>query len=557
MAGRYKVRLCAHTAWVGPGKGAKWWTPDLDTVTRGRRSEPVTLYSEIPPRLLRRLGAFDVMPDPTVNELDVYLLKGETIRPDPSRLFRSRPPNYHNPLAEKDGCPGLVYRWLEVEGPILDAWPPAGHVLMFGDPGTPRDPERLLRNFLRRAYRRPVARDDVARFMAVIRKAQDAILPFEEAMIAGYSAVLCSPGFVCLEEKPGPLDPAALASRLSYFLWNSPPDAALRAADLGKADVLRAQADRLLDDRKSRRFIDAFLDYWLDLRRVNATSPDAALYPDYYLDDLVVESADEEPRLFFQELLRGDLPARNVVASDFVMVNERLADLYGLPKFEGVVLRRTLLPAGSPRGGLMTQAAVLKVTANGTTTSPVLRGAWIMERILGKPPPPPPPSVPAVEPDIRGALTIRDQLDKHRTIPSCAGCHMKIDPAGFALEQFDVMGGRRDRYRALGKGTPPPGFGKNGQPFEFHEALPVDASGELPGGGRFRDVIELKELLLRDERQLARNLARQLLVYATGAPIRFGDRSRVEAILDRAKANDYGVKTIIREIVLSDLFRCK
>jgi len=223
-----------------------------------------------------------------------------------------------------------------------------------------------------------------------------------------------------------------------------------------------------------------------------------------------------------------------------------------------VLLRREALPAGSPRGGFMTQAAVLKVTANGTTTSPVLRGAWIMERILGKPPPPPPPSVPAVEPDIRGALTIREQLDKHRTIPTCAACHIKIDPAGFALEHFDVFGGRRDKYRALGKGTPPPGFGKNGQPFEFHEAQPVDASGHLPNdAGSFKDVRELKSLLLQDERQIARNFARQLLVYATGAPIRFGDRARVEAILDRAKESGYGVRTIIREIVLSDLFRCK
>jgi hypothetical protein len=557
QAGRYKVRLCANTAWVGPGKGAKWWTPDLDTVSRGRRSEPLTLYSEIPPRLLRRLGAFDVTPDPTVNELDVYLLKGETIRPDPSRLFRSRPPNWHNPLAEKDGCPGVVYRWLEVEGPILDVWPPAGHVLLLGDPGSPQDPERLLRDFLRRAYRRPVGREDVPRFMAVIRKALDANLPFAEAMIAGYSAVLCSPGFVCLEEKPGALDPSALAARLSYFLWNSPPDAELRAADLKNADALRAQIDRLLDDPKSRRFVDAFLDYWLDLRRVNATSPDATLYPDYYLDDLLIESADEEPRRFFLELLRRDLPARNIVSSEFVVVNERLAAHYGLPPFEGVALRPVTLPMGSLRGGLMTQAAVLKVTANGTTTSPVLRGAWIMERVLGKPPPPPPPSVPAVEPDIRGALTIREQLDKHRTQPACAACHAKIDPAGFALENFDVLGGWRDRYRALGKGTPPPGFGKNGQPFEFHDALPVDASAELPGGGSFRNVGELKDLLLKDERQIARNLARQLAVYATGAPIRFGDRARVEAILDRAQDGGYGVRSIIREIALSELFQRK
>jgi hypothetical protein len=178
-----------------------------------------------------------------------------------------------------------------------------------------------------------------------------------------------------------------------------------------------------------------------------------------------------------------------------------------------------------------------------------------MERILGKPPPPPPPGVPAVEPDIRGAVTIREQLDKHRSVPACAACHAKIDPPGFALESFDVLGGWRDRYRALGKGTPPPGFGKNGQPFEFHEGQAVDASGAMPGGGDFKNVVELKAVLLQDERQIARNLAAQLLVYATGAPVRFGDRARVEEILDRAKA--YGVRSIVREIVLSDLFKRK
>jgi hypothetical protein len=550
-SGRYKVRLCAHSVWVGPGKGAKWWTPDLDAVSRGRRPEPITLYSELPPRQLRRLGAFDVGPDPTVAELDVQLLKGETIRPDPSRLFRSRPPNWRNPLAEKDGSPGVNYRWLEVEGPILDAWPPAGHVLLFGGE---QEPELLLRRFLARAYRRPVAEADVARFLGVVRKALEKGVPFVEAMIAGYSAVLCSPGFVCLEEKPGPLDGPALAARLSYFLWNSPPDEALRGADLSKADVLRGEVERMIDDPRSRRFVDAFLDYWLDLRRINATSPDAALYPDYYLDDLLVESADEEPRLFFQELLRKDLPARNLVASDFAMLNERLAAHYGLPPVEGTALRRVSLPEGCVRGGLLTQAAVLKVTANGTTTSPVLRGAWIMERILGKPPPPPPPSVPAVEPDIRGAATIREQLDKHRTQKACAACHVKIDPAGFALESFDVFGGFRERYRALGEGAKAPGFGKNGQPFEFHWAQVVDASGELPGGGgSFRDAAGLKALLLRDERGLARNLASQLIVYATGAPVRFGDRPELEAILDRG----YGVRTIVREITLSGLFKRK
>jgi len=320
---------------------------------------------------------------------------------------------------------------------------------------------------------------------------------------------------------------------------------------------LGAQTERMLTDPKSGRFVEAFLDYWLDLRKILATAPDAELYPDYYLDDLLTESALAETRDFFAELVRKDLPAREVVTSDFAFLNERLAAHYGLSPVQGVVLRRTPLPPDCPRGGLMTQAAVLKVTANGTTTSPVLRGAWIMERILGQKPPPPPPSVPALEPDIRGAVTIRQQLDQHRKLESCAACHAKMDPAGFALENFDVMGGWRDRYRAEGEGTPEPGLAKSGQKFAFHYALPVDASGELPDGRKFRDIRELKQLLLANEEQIARNLVRQLSVYATGAPVRFSDREQLEAILTRARPSQYGVRSLIRELVQSELFLSK
>ena len=248
-----------------------------------------------------------------------------------------------------------------------------------------------------------------------------------------------------VEEKPGRLDDHALATRLALFLWNSVPDDTLRAladrGELGKPDVLRAQTERLLDDPKSRRFVEAFTDYWLDLRKIDDTSPSTTLYNDYELDDPLKLAAVEETRLFFAELLRADLPARNVVDSDFTFLNERLADHYGIHGVSGVDFRKVKLPADSVRGGLMTQASVLKVTANGTTTSPVLRGHWITERILGLETPPPPPSVPAVEPDIRGAVTIRQQLDKHRADASCASCHRKMDPPGFALESFDVMGG--------------------------------------------------------------------------------------------------------------------
>jgi hypothetical protein len=598
VAGRYKLRFNAYSVWVGPGQSNKWFIPNLDDISRGRRDEPVVIYSEIPPRLLRWLGKFDITPEPGVHELDVWLLAGETIRPDAGRLFRSRPgaSRWQNPLAETDGQPGVVFRWLEVEGPIYDQWPPAGHKLLFGDmpmanrkvsveverkaavetnrfgqrrfvppagvevvSSKPmRDAERLLRDFIPHAYRRPVDDVELKRFLPVVRDALKKGNTFTDSIIAGYTAVLCSPEFVCLEEKPGRLDDYALASRLAFFLWNSPPDDELEwcAAknELHKPDVLRAQTERLLVHPKSRQFVDAFLDYWLDLRKIVATAPDSGLYPDYYLDDLLTESALEETQRFFAELLRGDLPSRNLVASDFAMLNERLAAHYGLPPVQGVALCRTPLPKESPRGGLLTQAAVLKVTANGTTTSPVLRGAWIMERILGQKPPPPPPSVPAVEPDIRGAVTIRQQLDQHRTLETCNVCHSKIDPPGFALENFDVMGGWRERYRAEGDGVPEKGIAKSGQKFAFHYAQPVDASGALPDGRKFRDIREFKELLLADEKLIARNLARQLAVYATGAPVRFADREQIEQVLERASSSHYGVRSLVHEIVQSELF---
>ena len=330
------------------------------------------------------------------------------------------------------------------------------------------------------------------------------------------------------------------------------------SGELHKPEVLRAETERLLNDPKSRRFVDAFTDYWLDLRKIDDTSPSATIYNDYELDEPLKLAALDETQLFFAELLRADLPARNIVASDFTYLNERLANHYGIPGVAGAKMRRVALPPGSERGGLMTMASVLKVTANGTTTSPVLRGHWITERILGIETRPPPPSVKAVEPDIRGAVTIRQQLAKHRDNPSCASCHTKMDPPGFALESFDVMGARRDRYRAVAENVKPePGYGMNGQAFAFHYGLPVDSAGELPDGRTFRDVKEFKRLILSDEVSVARNLAKQLVVFATGAPVRFSDRAELEQILQRASARQYGVRTLVEEIVRSELFQTK
>ncbi len=575
VAGRYLLRFKGYTFWA-VGEDKRWWRPDREKVSRGRRSEPVTIYSMLPPRQLRQLGSFDFQIEPGVQELEVWLLAGETIQPDAVRLFRSRPPNWHNPLAEKDGMPGVAFNWMEVEGPMTTEWPPVGHRLLFDDlplqvpqagaaaqsivaTDTPmKDARRLLRQFLNAAYEQPANEDDVERFAEVVRLALREDLPFSDAMLTAYSAILCSPRYLCLQEQPGPLSELAIAHRLSFFLANSAPDDQLvqiaNEGQLSRPEVLREQVERLLESPRSRRFVDAFLDYWLDLRKINDTSPDEQLYPDYYLDDALVSAALRETQLFFSELIAQDLPVANLIDSDFTFVNERLAKHYDLPSFEGAHLRRVALPDDSVRGGVLTQASVLKVTANGTTTSPVVRGAWVNERLLGISTPPPPASVPAIEPDTRGATTIREQLARHRADDSCNACHRIIDPAGFALESFDVVGGYRTAYRSLQDGEPVPGFGKNGQPFRFSLGPVVEPSGELPDGESFADVRELKRLLLAREREIAQNLVDQLVTYATGAPPRFSDRREVQQILDRQQSQGFPVRSLIHEIVSSRMF---
>jgi len=595
-----------------------WHRPNADEVWRGRNNEPIGIYAQIPGQT-RSVGTMDFTPDASVGEIEVQLAAGESIRTDAMRLFRTRvngsDEQYVNPLATKEGMPGYAVQWLEVTGPLEDVRSRSGYQLLFGDlpmrrlgagekggvpletvapyvappvggpqsgfgpgaffrsplsnvmvevvsPSPQRDAERLLRGFVQTAYRRPVAETEVQRFLGLFKREFDLGSGFARSMLTAYTGALVSPGFVFVEEKPGKLDDWALATRLSLFLWNSTPDATLRSlaarGQLHKPDVLRKQTARLLNDPKSRRFVDAFTDYWLDLRKIDDTSPSATIYNDYELDEPLKLAALDETQLFFAELLRADLPARNVVASDFTYLNERLARHYGIPGVAGAKMRRVSLPAGSERGGLMTMASVLKISANGTTTSPVLRGHWITERILGIETRPPPPSVKAVEPDIRGAVTIRQQLAKHRDSPTCASCHTKMDPPGFALESFDVMGAHRVRYRAVADNVKPePGYGLNGQAFAFHYGLPVDSTGEMPDGRAFHDVKEFKRLVLSDEMVVARNLANQLVVFATGAPVRFTDRPELERILQRARARHYGVRTLVEEIVRSELFQNK
>jgi len=585
--GEYRLRMKTYTFMAGPngrrggddqgltGGDPAWWRPDRNVAFAGKRSEPITIYALSPSQDSRWLTTFDSYPEPQVVERVVTLRKGEAIRPDAGRLVRTRPGWKGNPNATREGVPGFALNWLEVEGPLSDTWPPASYTAIFDDlpfevdenkqvtvisENPEKDAQRLILRFMRQSSGNPkIRKADAAPFFGIFKRAIELETPFTDAVISACASTLCSPDFLYFESKPGRLDNFEIANRLSYFLWNSPPDEdLLNRRNLRDPSTLSKQANRMLEDPKSERFINAFLDYWLDLRHINANTPDAELYPDYYLDDQLTEASLLETRLFFRELLDLNLPIRNLVDSDFTFVNERLARHYGLEPFEGVQLRRVDLPEESPRGGLLTQASVLRVTANGTTTSPVVRGAWVMERIMGVHIPPPPSGVEAVEPDTRGATTIREQLDLHRESESCNACHAKFDPAGFALESFDVAGGYRERYRAVGEiGDPVEGFGKNGHAFTFREAEPVDPSGEFSDGSAFADIDEMKSILLKDERVVARNFVKQLIVYATGAPVSFSDRSGVETILDKAKNSGYGTRTIVHEVIKSDIFKIK
>jgi hypothetical protein len=300
--------------------------------------------------------------------------------------------------------------------------------------------------------------------------------------------------------------------------------------------------------------VEDFLGQWLKLRQIAATDPDRKLYPEFsaYLQDSMVG----ETRAYFRELLEKNLAASYLVKSEFAMLNEKLAKHYGIDGVHGSQIRRVDVPADSARGPFLTQASILKITANGTTTSPVPRGAFVLSRLLGQPPDPPPANVPAIEPDVRGAKTIREQLDKHRADPACASCHVKMDPPGFALEAFDVIGGFRTRYRSIGEGDPAPRG--NIDPFigiGFRLGPAVDATGELPDGRKFHDAVELEKLLAAQPEKLLRNMAEQLLVYGTGREVLFADREEIEQVVAATQREGGGLRTLLHQVVQSSLFK--
>jgi mono/diheme cytochrome c family protein len=520
------------------------------------------------------VGYFDAPPDePAVVEFVDHLEARSTIRILPYGLASAQ-------AVDKVGADsyegaGLAIFWVEVEGPLYESWPPPSHRRLFGDlaqapapiPNNRKrmevisqdlegDARQVLGRFARRAFRRAVTERDVDPLVALVKARLAGVSTFEQALRVGLMGVMLAPDFLFLRERPGKLDDFALASRLSYFLWSTMPDEELLSlaeqGQLTQGEVLHRQVERMLGDPKAAAFTENFTGQWLDLRDIDFTVPSHILYPEF--DDMLKASMVAETHCFFTEMLEHDLSLSNFIASDFAMLNGRLAKHYGIPGIEGWALRKVPLPPGSHRGGVLTMASVLKVTANGTNTSPVLRGAWVLDRILGMPPPRPPEGVAAIEPDIRGATTMREQLAKHRQIASCATCHARIDPLGFALESFDVIGGWRENYRTTGRGQT---VILDGRRMPYLKGPKIDPADELPDGRPFRDIDELKERLLEGKEQLARALTEKLLTYATGGAPRTTDRPEIESIVQSLHTRGGGLRTLVHAIVQSRLFQEK
>lgn len=517
--------------------------------------------------------------EPTIVELEAWIDSRYMIELTPMGLTVE---NYN---IRKDGVDaytgrGLAVLNVEMDGPIVDQFPSRGHRLIFdginrceiepSNPSqkakpwyTPRfeihsetplaDARQSLTRIATAAFRHRVDDASVQPYVELFEASLSDGDTFEDALRTSVSAIFCSPEFLFLQEDEGQLSDSQLAARLSYFLNRTTPapNAAIRNPGVKRNT---ADAQRLMDSPLFDRFVVDFTDAWLNLRDIDFTNPDQKLYPEY--DAYLQDSAIKETRAFFRHLIDKNLPAANLVHSNFAMLNERLASHYEIAGVHGPEIRPVTLPRSSVRGGLLSQASILKVSANGTNTSPVVRGVWVTERILGVTPQPPPPGIPGVEPDIRGAATLRELLAKHRDSDNCRTCHALIDPPGFAMESFNPIGGWRDQYRSLGDGQKVDLRIKNRR-VQYRLAQPVDASGETADGRAFAGFAEFRDNLARDEDRLARTLITKLATFATGRELGFSDRDEISRLVLESKRLGHGVRDIIDLVAGSSIFQEK
>jgi hypothetical protein len=476
---------------------------------------------------------------------------GVTFLKNPSELLETRrqPYNAHFNMHRHPRLTPAIYQ-ISINGPYESKGPgdtPSRRRVFVCRPANPDEEEscaeRILSTLMRRAYRRPVTNSDRQRPMDFYRNAR-AEEGFEAGIESAMSAVLVSPEFLFrVEQDPAGAAPntvyrisdLALASRISFFLWSSIPDDELLGSaidgELHKPKVLEKQVRRMLADPRSDNLASNFAEQWLYLRNLESLTPDLRLFPDF--DDNLRQAFRKETELFLEDALRNDRSVLNLLQANYTFLNERLAKHYGIPHVYGSRFRRVALREDDNRGGLLRQGSVLMVTSYATRTSPVIRGKWILENILGTPPPPPLPNVPALKDNtVSATLSARERLAEHRANASCASCHNLMDPAGFALENFDAIG----RWRTV------------------EEGQPIDATGGLPDGSKFTGVSGLEDGLRHRPELFVGTLTEKLMTFALGRGIETYDAPAVRKIVRDAQAKDFRFSSIILGIVNSTPF---
>lgn len=455
------------------------------------------------------------------------------------------------------GFPKIEIESVSFKAPVFESWPPDHHTrilfpsdLASSDPGSYA--REVLGRFMRRAFRRPATTAEIAMFVAYFHEVRPTFATFAEAMRETLAMVLISPDFLYLVEpssgKSRGLTGHELASRLSYFLWSSMPDehqfALAESGQLRHPQKLAAEVDRLLADSRSLNFVEQFSDQWLDLGGMNRIAVNPEYYPSFRNE--LKPHMRQETQAFFNEVLRSNTSALAFLDSDFVMLNQPMADHYGLDGPRGIKFERVPLSNNQQRGGLLAQASVLLANSTGEDSHAILRGVWIRQRLLDDPPAPPPPNVPNLDQQNRdvASLPLKEQLREHRENEACARCHRGIDPWGIALEEFDAVGLLRDRIQR-----------KSGKKML---AFDVDARATLPGGHEVDGLDDLKKHLLTEKReQFARTLVSRILAYALGRSLELSDHETVDTITAQFINNDYKLQKLIHLIVASDAFGSK
>jgi hypothetical protein len=471
--------------------------------------------------------------DPSVPKIEKHVWENLALRAERDKLYRHL---YQGPEVR-------VHYW-QVTGPMRDDKPHPARSQLFAKiaPNEKQiEPARLqaeLQGLASRLFRREVTGEDIAPYASAVQKRLDGKTRYADAARPVFKALLCSSEFLFLTEPESDaktITPMQLATRLSYFLTAGPPDDTLRSlAAKGSLDAktIITETNRLLDSQRGDRFLRLFTEQWLGLNKLGTMPPAKETFPAYHIDRLEPAMREETWR-FIAELIRTNKPVTALVDADFTYLNAGLARLYELPNVSGDHVQRVSLPPDSPRRGLLGQASILTITANGVETSPVKRGVWLLEKLFGTPPSPPPPDVPPIEPDIRGATTIRQQLEKHRSVQACADCHAKIDPLGFALEAYDPIGHFRSAY-------------PNG--------AAIDTTGEYRGQP-ISSPADIRAYLIKHPDLLAQNLAHRLLTYSLGRPLGFTDQPALRRLQADWKAKDHTLRELIHLITTSELMR--